>query len=170
LFGRLFRLFGRRLGWKIEVVAVPVSASGERELEVIDALLAEPITVRHVVEALARAVPDDVPIAPSRPSRRDFLRLTDVPGDSLDERVAVWHQGVVRGLDVVAVERAGTRWVITARFRRYLRRVPVVIELWPVHDRWSMMTMTPRRRVAAGRGYFRAGHRAMDRLAAALRP
>ena len=45
---------------------------------------------------------------------------------------------------------------------------PVVLELWPAHDRGTVMIMTPRRRVITSRRYFRIGNTALDRLTAQL--
>ena len=58
------------------------------------------------------------------------------------------------------------RWTISGQVRRLTRWhwVPVVVELWPVHDRWTMITMTPRGRVIATRRYFRTGHRVIERF------
>jgi hypothetical protein len=89
-----------------------------------------------------------------------------------------WSAGAVEGR--VTVERrlrlgppqtaSGVSWTMTGQIRRLTRWhwVPVVVELWPVYEQWTMMTMTPRVRVFASERYFRSGHRALDRLTADL--
>jgi hypothetical protein len=64
----------------------------------------------------------------------------------------------------------GIGWTMNGRVRRLTRWhwVPVVVELWPVHGNWTMMTMTPQARVIASRRYFRTGHFVLDRLTAEL--
>jgi hypothetical protein len=60
--------------------------------------------------------------------------------------------------------------MIPGRLRRQAnpRWAPVLVELWPHLDNWSMMTMTPQSRMICSRGYFRTGNRALDRLTTAL--
>jgi hypothetical protein len=64
----------------------------------------------------------------------------------------------------------GSGWRMEGRVRRLttLRWIPVVVELWPMYDDFTMMTMTPQRRVLATRRYFRLGHAVLDRLWAEL--
>ncbi|MFI5042819.1 MAG: hypothetical protein ACHQNA_13405, partial [Acidimicrobiales bacterium] len=61
-------------------------------------------------------------------------------------------------------------WTVTGRFRVHAgwRSIPVVLELWPVHDILTGMTMTPHARVFASQGYFRVGNATLDRLTADL--
>jgi hypothetical protein len=61
---------------------------------------------------------------------------------------------------------AGVGWRMQGRVRRLttLHWIPVVVELWPMYDEFTMMTMTPQRRVLASKRYFRLGHAVLDRL------
>jgi hypothetical protein len=64
----------------------------------------------------------------------------------------------------------GAGWRMCGRVRRLttLHWIPVVVELWPMYDEFTMMTMTPQRPVIATRRYFRLGHAVLDRLWAEL--
>ena len=55
---------------------------------------------------------------------------------------------------------AGAGWRMQGRLRCLtpLHWIPVVVELWPRYDEFTMMTMTPQRPVLATRRYFRVGH------------
>jgi hypothetical protein len=57
-------------------------------------------------------------------------------------------------------------WRMQGRVRRLtsLHWIPVVVELWPMYDEFTMMTMTPQRPVLVSRRYFRLGHAVLDRL------
>jgi hypothetical protein len=61
---------------------------------------------------------------------------------------------------------AGAGWRIQGRIRcvATLHWIPVVVELWPRYDHFTMMTMTPQRPVLATRRYFRVGHAVLERL------
>jgi hypothetical protein len=61
---------------------------------------------------------------------------------------------------------AGAGWRIEGRIRclTTLHWIPVVVELWPKYDEFTVMTMTPRRPVVATRRYFRVGHAVLDRF------
>jgi hypothetical protein len=61
-------------------------------------------------------------------------------------------------------------WRMRGRVRRLttLHWVPVVVELWPIYDEFTMMTMTPQGHVFASKRYFRLGHSVLDRLWAEL--
>jgi hypothetical protein len=104
-----------------------------------------------------------------------FTRLVGLAGGRLGDILDAWWAG--RGEDgMVTVERrlrlgpphttSGMSWTMTGQIRRLTRChwVPVVVELWPVYEAWTMMTMTPRVRVLASERYFRSGHRVLDRL------
>jgi hypothetical protein len=104
-----------------------------------------------------------------------FTRLVGLAGGRLGAILdAWWAAGAENGL--LTVERrlrlgppqttSGISWTMTGRIRRLTRWhwVPVVVELWPVYEAWTMMTMTPRVRVFASERYFRSGHRVLDRL------
>ena len=62
---------------------------------------------------------------------------------------------------------ASGAWQVHGRLRtRWLRRsIPVELQLWPHLGAWTKMSLEPQRRVHAGRGYFKTGHRELDTLA-----
>jgi hypothetical protein len=68
------------------------------------------------------------------------------------------------------VGRVSTGWSIKGRVWRLVppHWVPLVVELWPVHEGYTKMTMTPQARVMVSRRYFRLGHSVLDRLSADL--
>jgi hypothetical protein len=61
---------------------------------------------------------------------------------------------------------AGAGWRLEGRIRclTTLHWIPVVVELWPKYDEFTMMTMTPQRPVLTTRRYFRVGHAVLERL------
>jgi hypothetical protein len=60
---------------------------------------------------------------------------------------------------------AGAGWRMQGRIRCLtLHWIPVVVELWPRYEEFTMMTMTPQRPVLATRRYFRVGHAVLERL------
>src|SRR5205823_5313638 len=91
---------------------------------------------------------------------------------------AWWRQaGEREGVVVVGRLRLGrpspgrtAGWSIPGAIGRSLGRgsVPVDVELWPFHEEWTRVTMTPQRRVLASDRYFRTGHRALGRFLADL--
>jgi len=108
-----------------------------------------------------------------------FFRSVAVPGIRLGAIVTEWWAaGVDAG--VLAVDArlrleaprpdALGGWTAHGRMRRLTRLhwVPVVLELWPSHDRWTILIMTPRREVITSGRYFRVGNAALDRLTAQL--
>jgi hypothetical protein len=107
-----------------------------------------------------------------------FSRLVDLPGDELSIVLADWcvEEGVdgttsiADGLVVSAVQFEGGTWSLIGHLRRGAgrRAVPVVVELWGYHVRFTRLTLTPRARVITSRRYFRVGHRALDGLERAL--
>jgi hypothetical protein len=124
---------------------------------------------------------DETGEAPAPPSAAKlsarFLRMVTLPGIRLAPMLDEWWaQGVKNGS--VAVGRRlrlesprgdPTRgWIMAGRIRTRWHWVPVVVELWPVYDKWTMMTMTPRVRVFASQRYFRTGQSVLDRLTAGL--
>jgi hypothetical protein len=103
--------------------------------------------------------------------------MVTVPGIRLTPILEEWWaQGVKNGS--VAVGRRlrlesprgdpARGWIMAGRIRTRWHWVPVVVELWPVYDRWTMMTMTPRVRVFASQRYFRTGQSVLDRLTSCL--
>jgi hypothetical protein len=108
-----------------------------------------------------------------------FLRMVELPGQRLGAMLDEWWSAAaIDGWSKVDGRlRVGPPcrdhlggFTIRGRIRRVLRVrwTPVVIELWPRHGRWTMVTMTPQAGVFATRRYFRAGHAAIDRLTRAL--
>jgi hypothetical protein len=108
-----------------------------------------------------------------------FFRAVALPGCRLGTIVTAWWMATARagGLTVDRRLRLGPPqadalggWTAYGRVRRFTRWhwVPVVVELWPAHDRGTVMIMTPRRRVITSRRYFRIGNAALDRLTAQL--
>jgi hypothetical protein len=61
-------------------------------------------------------------------------------------------------------------WTMKGRVRRLtsLHWVPVRLELWPLHEHFTRMTLTPQSHVFTSRRYFRVGHTVLDRLSADL--
>jgi hypothetical protein len=134
--------------------------------------------------AAAFAGPEDTaaeappPPSAARLSSR-FLRLVALPGPRMGIVLEQWWANGVKNGSVVVDRRlrlesprgdSARGWIMAGRIRRFTRWhwVPVVVELWPVYDKWLMMTMTPRGRVFATERYFRTGQKALDRLTAAL--
>jgi hypothetical protein len=119
--------------------------------------------------------------APAPPSAAKlsarFLRMVTLPGIGLAPMLEEWWaQGVKNGSVVVgrrlrleSPRGDPTRgWIMAGRIRTRWHWVPVVVELWPVYDKWTMMTMTPRVRVFASQRYFRTGQSVLDRLTTCL--
>ena len=91
---------------------------------------------------------------------------------------AWWEAGAKRGavtvhhrlqLKLPEGDAAGG-WRMRGRVRRLttLHWIPVVVELWPMYDEFTMMTMAPQGHVFATKRYFRLGHSVLDRLWADL--
>jgi hypothetical protein len=57
-------------------------------------------------------------------------------------------------------------WTMKGRVRRLtsLHWVPVRLELWPLHEHFTRMTLTPQSHVFTSKRYFRVGHSVLDRL------
>ena len=108
-----------------------------------------------------------------------FLRMVDLPGVRLGAMLDEWWEvAAVDGLSTIdgrlrlgppQRDRLGG-FTITGRIRRLTRLhwTPVVVELWPRHGRWTMITMTPQSGVFTTGRYFRAGHSAIERLTRVL--
>jgi hypothetical protein len=132
-----------------------------------------------------------IPRPSSRPATVElsggFFRSAALPGARLGAIVAEWWEtGAGQGsgddgghgerrVDAslrLELPRADARggWTATGRVRRCTRWhwVPVIVELWPAHDHWTIVMMTPRRRVMTSRRYFRIGNAALDRLTTQL--
>jgi hypothetical protein len=119
--------------------------------------------------------------APAPPSAAKlsarFLRMVTLPGIRLAPMLEEWWSGGVKKGSVAVGRRLRLEsprgdpargWIMAGRIRTRGHWVPVVVELWPVYDKWTMMTMTPRVRVFASQHYFRIGQSALDRLTAGL--
>jgi hypothetical protein len=112
-----------------------------------------------------------------------FLRLVELPARQLDEMLNEWWHGADDGrtgktrivvprrlqLGAPSADSFGG-WTMRGRMRRRtsLHWFPVVVEMWPHLDEWTMVTMTPQSRVVRSGRYFRTGNGALDRLTAAL--
>jgi len=127
------------------------------------------------------------PASGARPSSRTasaelsggFFRSSTLPGAALGAIVTEWSearadQGELRvdarlRLELPRVDALGG-WTARGRVRRFTRWhwVPVIVELWPSLDHWTIVMMTPRRRVVTSRRYFRIGNTALDRLTTQL--
>jgi hypothetical protein len=108
-----------------------------------------------------------------------FSRMVELHRDRLPSALDAWWAAgqkagslqVYRRLQLKPPEgdaRGG--WRMRGRIRRLiaLHSIPVVVELWPRYDDFTIMTMTPQRPVLATRRYFRIGHAVLDRLWAEL--
>lgn len=108
-----------------------------------------------------------------------FLRMVELPGGQLGAMVDDWWSTASKNgsstvdhrLRLAKPRRDHLGGVtIAGRFRRFApwHWTPVVLELWPRHGRWTMITMTPQGGVFATRRYFRSGHAAIERLTRSL--
>jgi hypothetical protein len=110
------------------------------------------------------------------PSAHDasFVRVIDLPGCCLSVTLQAWWHNV-SAAGAVEIDRHlclcqphGERgsWSISGRMRRPAswRWLPVELELWPLHDRWTRLTLVPRSRVRVNWMYFRNGNRSVDRF------
>ncbi|MBV9661138.1 MAG: hypothetical protein JO337_08280 [Acidimicrobiales bacterium] len=145
------------------------------------------LTGTEVVEAVRRAWRK----APSRPVEggsgpdppeslwgRDspvFHRMLPGERDGLDSTLQGWWQARARDGEVTVGRRLRLErptggpaqgWTISGKLRRrtVVQWVPVSLELWPVHDRFTRVTLTPRGWVLTTRRYFRAGHGLIERF------
>jgi hypothetical protein len=113
-----------------------------------------------------------------RPDRSGtFFRMVELPGELLAPRlVGLWAAGaavdVGRCRLVGRPSARGAGVMIRGRWRRPMHRtaLPVEIELWPHLDRWTIITLAPRRRVRLSHRYYEGGHRLLDALTLALAP
>jgi hypothetical protein len=91
-----------------------------------------------------------------------FSRLVVLHGDQLPSTLDAWwtageKEGSVRVYRWLRLKSPqggpGVGWRMHGRVRRLtsLRSVPVVVELWPKYDDFTMMTLTPQRPVLATR-------------------
>jgi hypothetical protein len=108
-----------------------------------------------------------------------FSRMVALRRDLLPSALDSWWEAgqkegsvrIHRRLQLKAPEGdVGVGWRMQGRVRRLttLHWIPVVVELWPMYDEFTMMTMTPQRPVLVTRRYFRLGHTVLDRLWADL--
>jgi hypothetical protein len=104
-----------------------------------------------------------------------FFRMIELRGDLLGERLAgLWSGGA--GVEIGRcrlIDRPsgrGSGVVIRGCWRRLGHRtaLPVEIELWPHLERWTVVTLAPRRRVRLTRRYYKGGHHLLDELTIAL--
>ncbi len=108
-----------------------------------------------------------------------FERVVDLHRGSLPATLEAWWSARARAgavtvqhrLQLRRPERQGTGgWKIQGRVRRLttLHWVPVQIDLWPVHEDLTRLTMSPEGHVLASSRYFRLGHYVLDRLSEEL--
>jgi hypothetical protein len=108
-----------------------------------------------------------------------FALNVPVGRSRLAEAVYAWWAAGVEG-GVVKVQRRlqlgppegdGTiGWAMRGQVRRLTHRrwVPVAVELSPIREHFTRMTMTPQVHVSVSRRYFRIGHSVLARLSAEL--
>jgi hypothetical protein len=71
----------------------------------------------------------------------------------------------VRGLTLHEPEARANTWTLRADLHRGgARPLQMELTLWQCIGEWAKVTLDPQRSVLASRGYFRAGHRALDGL------
>jgi hypothetical protein len=104
-----------------------------------------------------------------------FTRMIRMRRSGLATALDGWWATAARA-DAVLVRRrlllgppqgnASAGWVMVGRVRHLttLRSVPVVVELWPIHEAFTKVTMTPQIDVRPSKRYFRLGHAVLDRL------
>jgi hypothetical protein len=129
--------------------------------------------------AAATAHPEGTPSVPfggSSPRLSPtFSRMVALRRDRLPAALDSWWEAGEKAGSVRVHRRlqlklpqgdAGVGWRMEGRVRRLttLHWIPVVVELWPMYDEFTMMTMTPQRPVLASKRYFRLGHAVLDRL------
>jgi hypothetical protein len=147
--------------------------------------------VRHLADQVAR-VRHLAAAAPPRSSRElsvpyggrapalsaVFFRLVPLRRAPLAAALAPWWVGEARS-GVVRVRGrlelgppegdAHVGWTMEGRVKlNPLHWVPVVVELWPLYQDFTRVTMTPRVPVFASKHYFRRGHAVLDCLWAEL--
>ena len=103
-----------------------------------------------------------------------FLRMIEVPGTALPVRLRSWRRAVPgdgrievgRRLLLGPPEESGGAYEMTGRWRPspLWRSLPVQLELWPHLDRWTVVTLVPRRRVHVTQWYYKRGHRLLEEL------
>jgi hypothetical protein len=136
--------------------------------------LQRPTAASHPASAPTVPFGGVTPRLPTTFSRMVALRRDLLPGALDDWWAAEQKDGSVRVHRRLQLKRpegdAGTGWRMQGRIRRLttLRWIPVVVELWPMYDEFTMMTMTPQRPVLATKFYFRCGHAVLDHLWADL--
>jgi hypothetical protein len=153
------------------------------EVEPLDRLLFEPEQVRLVAKGRRPRGDDErqhgQPLG-TWPSVHDasFIRVLDLPGCGLDTALHAWWRttstaGTVhidRHLSLCEPHEEQGSWSIAGRMRRPAswRWLPVAMELWPHHDRWTRLTLVPRSRVRVSWLYFRNGNRSVDRFSGSV--
>lgn len=122
--------------------------------------------------------PNVWPGGQSGPTNPAFTRMLDVTPERL-ERLPRWWESVARRGHVRLTRRLileaprplpGGGWRMRGSLRRALITPAARFELtlWPHLGRYTKLSLEPRRRVHAGRRWFRRGHKGLDRLARAL--
>jgi hypothetical protein len=103
-----------------------------------------------------------------------FWRMVDVPGDQLGRVLRAWwlrsnHDDGRLGLG--EPHGANGTWRIrgSLRMTSISKRFAVDVRLSSYARYWSLLEMTPRRRIRPTRLYFRVGHDSLDLFVATLR-
>ena len=103
-----------------------------------------------------------------------FFRLVPLAGDDLPVILERWwsagHGVVAPGVRLEQPSRERGSWALRGRLSRgALRRtIRVRVDMWAHLGLWTVLVMTPERRVRASARYFRWGNRVLDRFVAAL--
>lgn len=115
---------------------------------------------------------------PGGPTSPTFTRMLDVTPERLERLPRWWasaaQRGRVRLTRRLTLEKPrplpGGGWRMRGSLRRALITPAARFELtlWPHLGRYTKLSLEPRRRVHAGRRWFRRGHQGLDRLARAL--
>jgi hypothetical protein len=145
--------------------------------------------VGEFAAAVARAWIDDIAGAPVGPTVRvslppatpvstarhppGFVRMLELDAAALGGFPRWWasparsHAARAMGWSLDDLQPgAGGAWRVRGRMRRrrFGRRVPFDLLLWPHLGAFTKLVVEPRRHIRVNRSYFRRGHRALDRL------
>jgi hypothetical protein len=132
-------------------------------------------------DGLKAAWPGPQPTAVKSPFKApSFARVIDVPGSTLGETLQAWWRdtaiggkvGVGHSLVLFEPRRRGQHWEFDGRFRVVMpgRWLTIELQVWPMHDLWTRLTLHSRSRVRPSWLYFRVGNRAIDAFAAGVTP
>jgi hypothetical protein len=109
-----------------------------------------------------------------------FTRMIPLHPARLRRALDAWWESRSASGEVVRVHRrlqlgrprydGSEGWAMRGRVRGLTSPhwVAIRLELWPLHEHFVRMTMTPQGRVLVSRRYFRVGHSALDRFSSDL--